>query len=76
MAMGPVNIPSIVESGGGGGSTVVTTNEVQRDTAYAVGDIAYSANLPAWARLECVTAGTTGSTEPSWTVSTGGGTSV
>lgn len=28
--------------------------------AYTVGDIAYHKNLPSWARLECVTAGTTG----------------
>ena len=28
--------------------------------AYSVGDIAYHKNLPSWARLECVTAGTTG----------------
>lgn len=28
--------------------------------AYAVGDIAYHKNLPSWARLECVVAGTTG----------------
>lgn len=28
--------------------------------AYTVGDIAYHKNLPSWARLECVVAGTTG----------------
>ena len=28
--------------------------------AYAIGDIAYHKNLPSWARLECVVAGTTG----------------
>ncbi|GAA0218043.1 hypothetical protein [Selenomonas dianae] len=28
--------------------------------AYTVGDITYHKNLPSWARLECVTAGTTG----------------
>lgn len=32
-------------------------------TAYEVGDIAYSPLLPSWARLECVVAGTTASTE-------------
>ena len=36
----------------------------KNSTAYAVGDIAYSASLPSWARLECVTAGTTAATEP------------
>ena len=34
---------------------------LQRNRAYQVGDIAYHKNLPSWARLECVTAGTTGS---------------
>lgn len=33
----------------------------QPNTEYAVGDIAYSQNLPSWARLECVKAGTTAS---------------
>lgn len=37
---------------------------LKRNKAYKVGDIAYSPNLPSWARLECVVAGTTGSTEP------------
>ena len=40
------------------------TNRLQRNKAYSVGDIAYSPSLPSWARLECVTAGTTGDTEP------------
>lgn len=34
---------------------------LQRSKTYAVGDIAYHKALPSWARLECVTAGTTGS---------------
>lgn len=37
---------------------------LKRSTAYAVGDVAYSSNLPSWARLECVTAGTTGAELP------------
>lgn len=37
---------------------------LQRNKAYAVGDIAYSASLPSYLRLECVTAGTTGASEP------------
>lgn len=37
---------------------------LQRNKAYAVGDIAYSAKLPSYLRLECVTAGTTGANEP------------
>ncbi|WP_311649957.1 hypothetical protein [Selenomonas artemidis] len=36
----------------------------RNSTAYAVGDIAYHKSLPSWARLECVKAGTTASTEP------------
>ena len=45
-----------------------------RPKAYAVGDIAYSAHLPSWARLECVKAGTTAAQEPVTfaTVSAGG----
>ncbi|WP_301860454.1 hypothetical protein [uncultured Megasphaera sp.] len=47
---------------------------LQRNKAYAVGDIAYSPNLPSWAYLECKTAGTTGTSEPDFTdVSTTGG---
>lgn len=34
---------------------------LQRSKTYAVGDIVYHKSLPSWARLECVTAGTTGS---------------
>ena len=43
-----------------------------RNKAYAVGDIAYSRNLPSYLRLECVSAGTTGTTEPDFSTSTGG----
>ena len=38
--------------------------ELERNKAYNVGDIAYSAKLPSYMRLECVTAGTTGASEP------------
>ena len=47
-------------------------NILQRNKEYAVGDIAYSASLPSWAYLECVTAGTTGATEPDFSTVTGG----
>lgn len=49
-------------------------NMLKRNKAYAIGDIAYSSYLPSWARLECVTAGTTADTVPSslTTVSSGG----
>ena len=51
-------------------------NMLKRNKAYSMGDIAYSSSLPSWARLECVTAGTTAGTMPSslTTVSSGGGT--
>lgn len=51
-------------------------NMLKRNKAYSIGDIAYSSYLPSWARLECVTAGTTADTVPSsiTTVSSGGGT--
>lgn len=39
-------------------------NMLKRNKAYAIGDIAYSSYLPSWARLECVTAGTTAYTVP------------
>ena len=44
--------------------TTSYTNRLQRNKEYKVGDIAYSPNLPSWAYLECITAGTTGTTEP------------
>lgn len=34
-------------------------NLLKRETAYEVGEIAYYENLPSWAYLECITAGTT-----------------
>ena len=51
-------------------------NMLKRNKAYSIGDIAYSSYLPSWARLECVTAGTTADTVPSsiTMVSSGGGT--
>ena len=39
-------------------------NMLKRNKEYAIGDIAYSSYLPSWARLECVTAGTTADTVP------------
>lgn len=47
-------------------------NSLMRNTAYKVGDIAYSPNLPSWAYLECITAGTTGDTEPDFSTVGGG----
>lgn len=48
-------------------------NILARNKAYAVGDIAYSPNLPSYMYLECVQAGTTANTEPDFsTVKSGG----
>ena len=41
---------------------------LKRNTKYAVDDIAYTTQLPAGYYLECVTAGTTGNTEPTISV--------
>nr|DAE87371.1 MAG TPA: baseplate protein [Caudoviricetes sp.] len=41
---------------------------LERNTAYKVGDIAYTTQLPAGYYLECVTAGTTGNAEPTFKV--------
>ena len=46
---------------------------LQRNKAYAVGDIAYSPNLKSYEYLECITAGTTGDTEPDFSESQTGG---
>ena len=75
-------VTSVTESGG-----VVTVQKVDgtqntfngglniltRSKAYAVGDIAYSPNLPSWAYLECTTAGTTGASEPDFSGVKSGG---
>lgn len=39
-------------------------NSLERCTSYAIGDIAETSLLPSWAYLECTTAGTTASAEP------------
>lgn len=41
-------------------------NMLGRNKTYAYGDIAYSSNLPSWAYLYCVQAGTTAASEPSF----------
>jgi hypothetical protein len=41
---------------------------LKRNTAYKVGDISYTTQLPAGYYLECVTAGTTGNAEPTISV--------
>lgn len=50
----------------GDGTFKTLSNQLQRNTAYQYGDIAYSNNLPSWAYLYCVQAGTTAASEPSF----------
>lgn len=59
---------------GGGESTTFNAglNILARNKSYAVGDIAYSPNLPSYLYLECTTAGTTGATEPDMSTVSGG----
>lgn len=52
--------------------TKAAANQLLRNTAYAVGDIAYSPNLPSYLYLECTTAGTTGATAPDMSTISGG----
>lgn len=58
---------------GSGESTTFNAglNILARNKAYAVGDIAYSPNLPSYLYLECMTAGTTGETEPDMSTESG-----
>ena len=58
---------------GNGKSTTFNAglNILARNKAYAVGDIAYSPNLPSYLYLECTTAGTTGKTEPNMSPESG-----
>lgn len=57
---------TITQGEGAGTSFYAAINLIERDKAYAVGDMAWSPNLPSWAYLECTTAGTTAAKEPSF----------
>ena len=48
-------------------NNIILGKMLKRNTGYAYGDIAYSDNLPSWAYLYCVQAGTTAASEPSFT---------
>ena len=61
------SINGIIPDAGGGITLVTGINMLARNQAYQYGDIAYSNNLPSWAYLYCVTAGTTAAEEPSFT---------
>lgn len=64
---------TVTKSNGDKNEFFAGLNMLQRNKAYAVGDIAYSPNLKSYEYLECITAGTTGDTEPDFsTVTTGG----
>ena len=60
------SINGITPDAGGGITLVTAINMLARNQAYQYGDIAYSNNLPAWAYLYCVQAGTTAASEPSF----------
>ena len=60
------SINDITPDAGGGITLVTGINMLARNQAYQYGDIAYSNNLPSWAYLFCVTAGTTAAEEPSF----------
>ena len=60
------SINGITPDAGGGITLVTGINMLARNQAYQYGDIAYSNNLPSWAYLYCVTAGTTAASEPSF----------
>lgn len=64
---------TVTKSNGAKNEFFAGLNMLQRNKAYAVGDIAYSPNLPSWAYLECITAGTTGDTEPDFSETQTGG---
>lgn len=61
------SINGIIPDAGGGITLVTGINMLARNQVYQYGDIAYSNNLPSWAYLYCVTAGTTAAEEPSFT---------
>jgi hypothetical protein len=60
------SINGITPDAGGGITLVTGINMLARNQAYQYGDIAYSPNLPSWAYLYCVQAGTTAASEPSF----------
>lgn len=60
------SINGITPDAGGGITLVTGINMLARNQAYQYGDIAYSPNLPSWAYLFCVQAGTTAASEPSF----------
>ncbi len=64
---------TVTKSNGDKNEFFAGLNMLQRNKAYAVGDIAYSPNLKSYEYLECITAGTTGDTEPDFSETQTGG---
>ncbi len=64
---------TVTKSDGAKNEFFAGLNMLQRNKAYAVGDIAYSPNLKSYEYLECITAGTTGDTEPDFSETQTGG---
>lgn len=64
---------TVTKSNGDKNEFFAGLNMLQRNKAYSVGDIAYSPNLKSYEYLECITAGTTGDTEPDFSESQTGG---
>lgn len=60
------SINGITPDAGGGITLITSINMLTRNKQYQYGDIAYSNNLPSWAYLYCVQAGTTAASEPSF----------
>lgn len=60
------SINGITPDAGGGITLITGINMLTRNKQYQYGDIAYSPNLPSWAYLYCVQAGTTAASEPSF----------
>jgi hypothetical protein len=57
-------VVTVTTKGGTSNTFHAGINILARQKYYNEGDIVYSPNLPSWAYLECVLAGTTGYTEP------------
>ena len=70
----PIKDGDIIDIGTAKFQTVdmIPRNILLRNKAYQVGDIAYTSALPSYLRLECVQAGTTGVTEPTFPSVAGG----
>lgn len=62
----PLEVGDTIDEVAGKFNKIVENFILLRNHEYSVGDIAFTPNLPAWVRLRCVEAGTTGNEEPSF----------